>query len=902
MHEQRRERIRGRRFPFLVVAIIAGFAGWICATSEPIVKAQPPVAKKTQRHDSYGRLPLNFEENRGQTDPRVKFLSRGNGYSLFLTSTDAVLKLREPSRRQTRSRERPRFSAIRIRLKAANPAPVIAGVGALTGKSNYYIGRDPKRWHTDIPTFAGVRLGNIYPGVDLVYRGEQGRLEYDLEVSPNADPARIKFQIQGARKVILNKAHEIVISTAAGDVIQHAPLIYQTIADQRRIVPGGYVLEGAHTVAFKLGPYDKSSALIIDPLLTYVSYLGGTGGDEGVSIAVDQNDGSAWVTGTTTSTDFPVTASAFQNSNFGNADIFMTKVSPDGSGLTYSTYAGGSLDDEASGITVDPAGNAYATGITQSSDFPVTGGAFQTVLMGTSDAFVLALDLNGGLIYSTLLGTDSAGTGIAVDSSGEAFVVGTTTSSNFPTTPGTFQSSYPGSNTGPLVGYVTKFNSDGTRLVFSTFMGLSDGGWPNAVALDSSNDVFLSGGTSTGLNYNTQSCAPDICGFVVELDNTGSTLDFSDNFPFSTLYAIATDTAGDAHIVGSRGGPLLINLDSAGNSTFVTLSLGGEPNRIAIGQSDNIFLSGVTNSTSLSVTPGAYQSTYGGGGDAFVSVLDPSGFFNLYTTYLGGSGLDTAQGVAVDPAENAYVTGTTQSSDFPVTAGVFEGQHPNSSNAVAFVARIVPVLQSPTPTATSTATQISTPISSINNPPTRTAMRTPLPTHSSGATPIGTTTSSMIPTPHQSNFGGGTPTTSTISTPTATITATITATVTATATPTPVGSVKIAPARISFSKVKVGKSSGAKVVSLVNPPKNKGAVMIMGVALQSQLNASAPTGFVIQTARSTCAAGSSIALGKGCKVFLTFMPLKTGAATDRLLITGNFDNSGEGAALSGVGK
>jgi hypothetical protein len=497
-----------------------------------------------------------------------------------------------------------------------------------------------------------------------------------------------------------------------------------------------------------------------------------------------------------------------------------------------------------------------------------------------------------------LLGTDAAGTGIAVDSSSETIVIGTTRSANFPTTPGAFQSNYPGSNPQPLVGFATKFNSLGTGLLFSTFMGLSDGGWPNAVALDSSSDVFISGGTSTGINYNQQSCAPQLCGFVAELDTSGSNLDFSDIFPFATLFGIATDSAGDAHVVGTRGGPLLINFDSAGNPSFQMLSLGGNPTRIAIGQSDNIFLSGVTTSAELAITPGAYQSTYGGAGDAFVSVLNPNGFYNLYTTYLGGSGLDSARGVAVDSAENAYVTGTTQSTDFPVTAGVFEEQHPDGSNGLAFVARIVPVLLSPTSTATATATQSITPVQTPFVPPTPSATRTPLPTHSGGGTPIATMTSTAIVTPIPTSEGGGTPTL----TATATMTATATPTFTPTPTATPGGPVKIGPPGVGFGRVWVGRRSGLKAVGLVNPRSNKGPATITGIALRSQINQSAPTGFAIQTGRSTCAAGSSIALGKGCRVFMTFTPLIKGNVIDGLVITGNFSNSGHPVALIGTGR
>ena len=526
MHDQCREGNRGRRLPFLILAIIVAFGGWICAVEQP-----PATPSKAARHAAtsgkpYGRLPLSFEENRGQTDARVKFLARGSGYSLFLTANDAVLKLQNPSPRSPKlNRERGGFSALKIHLKDANAAPEVAGIDPLPGKSSYFIGRDPTAWHAGIANFGAVKFAGIYPGVDLVYRGEQGRLEYDLEVAPRADASRIKLQIEGARKIALNRDRDLVISTRAGEVIQRAPVIYQIIDGHRRNVKGGYILADAHTVAFKLDAYDRSRALVIDPLLTYASYLGGTGGDAGVSIAVDQSDGSAWVTGTTTSTDFPISPDAFQKTNFGNSDIFMTKVSPDGTALVYSTYAGGHGFDQASGIAVDPSGTAYATGLTMSSDFPMTGGAFQTSLLGTQGAFVIAIDRGGNLFYSTYLGTDSLGAGIAVDSVGEAFVVGTTRSANFPTTAGTFQSQYPGSIGAPTVGFATKLNSIGTGLVFSTFMGVSDGGWPKSVALDSSNNVFISGGTSTGVNFNTQSCAPDLCGFVVELDNLGATLE-----------------------------------------------------------------------------------------------------------------------------------------------------------------------------------------------------------------------------------------------------------------------------------------------------------------------------------------------------------------------------------------
>lgn len=300
----------------------------------------------------------------------------------------------------------------------------------------------------------------------------------------------------------------------------------------------------------------------------------------------------------------------------------------------------------------------------------------------------------------------------------------------------------------------------------------------------------------------------------------------------------------------------------------------------------------------LVVTPGAYQSTYGGAGDAFVSVLDPTGFFNLYTTYLGGSGLELAEGVAVDGAENAYVTGTTQSDDFPVTPGVFEGEHPDNGNGLAFVARIVPVLQSPTATMTASATPVTTPVSTFMNPPTPTTARTPLPTHSTNATPIPTMT---IPTPVQTAQGGGTPTLTVTRTATATPTATRTGSPTASPTPGSIGTLRIAPLTITFPKIKVGKESGFKAVGLANPGANKGAAMLTRIVLQSQLNA-IPTGFEID-ARSTCRVGTPIPLGRACKIYLRFAPLAVGSVADVLVISGNFTSNAVGpVGLVGTGK
>jgi hypothetical protein len=323
--------------------------------------------------------------------------------------------------------EKPKFSVVRIRLEGANPNSTASGVDTLPGRSNYFIGKDRAKWRTGIATYGGVRFESIYPGINLIYRGTQGRLEYDFVIAPNGDPSRIKMNIEGADALSLDGAGNLAIKTAGGEVIQKAPAIYQESQGTRHPIAGGYALMGKHSVTFKLGAYDRSAALIIDPLLTYVSYLGGSDDAFGYGIGVD-SEGDAIVVGTTLSTDFPVVG-AFQPNLFGGFDAFITKVNPDGTELIYSTYAGGSNSDAASAVGIDSKGNAYVTGSTQSADFPVTVGAFQTTFTGSpTSAFVIGLNSDGGLIYSTFLDGPgfSDGGAVAVSSSGNAYVTGET--------------------------------------------------------------------------------------------------------------------------------------------------------------------------------------------------------------------------------------------------------------------------------------------------------------------------------------------------------------------------------------------------------------------------------------------------------------------------------------------
>jgi uncharacterized repeat protein (TIGR01451 family) len=381
----------------------------------------------------------------------VKFLARGSGYTLFLTETGAVLRLR---RTATEGAEAvpasgaadaaASWSTLRLRLEGANRSPKLTGFDELPGKSNYLVGGDARGWRTGVPSFAKVRYASVYPGIDVVYYGRQGQLEYDFVVAPGADPGRIRLKFEGARKTRVEENGDLVVSADGGDVRQQKPFAYQEINGTVREVASRYVVDRRGAVRVALGEYDRALPLVIDPVLIYSSYLGGSNSDLGLAIAVD-SAGSAYVAGSTASTNFPG-PSPLQDSKSDLLDAFVLKMSPDGRSLVYATYLGGNGEETATGIAVDSAGNAYLAGRTNSSSFPVTAGAFQETKDGRGDAFVAKLNPTGsGLLYATYLGgggLDQAFS-VAVDAAGAAYVVGRTDSFNFPGFPTVTRSGSP---------------------------------------------------------------------------------------------------------------------------------------------------------------------------------------------------------------------------------------------------------------------------------------------------------------------------------------------------------------------------------------------------------------------------------------------------------------------------
>ena len=693
--------------------------------------------------ESYGKLPLHFEANRGQTDKDVRFLSRGPGYNLYLTANEAVLVLSRPNadaKRDARNaperldaKAQTKPVALRISLVGAAHKAQVTGLDELPGKANYFIGKDPAKWRTNVPTYAKVRYENVYPGIDLVYYGNQRQLEYDFVVAPGADPKKIVLGFKGANKLEIDAQGELVLRAAGGDLRQHKPVIYQNIDGVRHEIAGGYVRKGANWVGFQLAAYDASRPLVIDPVvLSYSTYLGGSGTDIGNGIAVDA-DGNAYVTGATVS--IPTTAGAFQTTNGGRQSTFVTKINSTGSALVYSTYLGSGT---GGAIAVDADGNAYVTGAT-GPDLPTTPGAFQPIAGSLTDAFVTKLNPAGSaLVYSTFLGGSNteSGLGIAVDAERNAYVTGYTLSTDFPTTPGAIQTAFGGGQTDA---FVTKIDPTGSALVFSTYLGGSSDDGANGIAADTIGNAYVTGSTDSTNFPTTEGAFQPVFGggspgfggdaYVTKFNPTGSALVYSTYLGGTAGdggAAIAVDVDGNAYVTGGTNssnfpttagafqpilsGPadaFVAKLDLGGAVVYSTCfggTAGETGSGIAVDSAGNAYVVGRTNSSDFPTTPAAFQPTFGGGvGDVFVTKLNPSGSALVYSSYLGGSDFESGFGIAVDAAGSAYVTGRTSSSNFPTTAGAFEPTQPmwfGRSAADAFIAKIVDLVPPPPPTPT----------------------------------------------------------------------------------------------------------------------------------------------------------------------------------------------------------
>jgi hypothetical protein len=691
-------------------------------------KVDPSSARDTRVIQHFAELPLSFEANRGQAGASAKFVARGYGYGLYLTADGAVIELCQAAQNAAQRAARlpvhhPPHSttcdALSMHLEDASATATPAGEDELPGTVNYFVGNDPALWRTRIPTFASVRYRGVYPGIDLVYYGNLRQLEYDFVVAPGAEPKKIGLQFDAATSVHRSASGDLVVSGSGTTMTFRKPAIYQVVDGCRVSIAGEFALAGAHIVRFRLGRYDRTRPVVIDPVLVYSTFLSGSGaansgllGSSAAAVAID-SQGNAYVTGETLSTNFPVTQGAFLATDPGAANqtftAFVSKLNAAGTALIYSTYLGGSSGDEGNAIAVAANGDAYVAGSSGSLDFPVTPGAMQTANKGATSAkatgFVAELNPSGtNLVYSTYLGgsTLDGAAAIAVDAEGNAYVAGQTSSTDFPVTQGALQMTNNAAAAQTSNAFVAKLNSTGTALIYSTFLGGSGGPSQSpmeggciaagsransllgtgvadnedgalAITIDSSGDAYIAGqalstnfpvtqgafqAQSNGAKTNATNA------FVAKLNPAGSALIYS-----TYLGGSGTSCAGSGAVGYNGDAGLALARDSAGN----------------------VYVAGVTFSVDFPVTQGAFQTANqfnykgGPGPTAFVTKLNPSGSALVYSTYLGGSGGfinispffaqtggDMASGLAVDSLGDAYITGSTASANFPVTAGAYQ--------------------------------------------------------------------------------------------------------------------------------------------------------------------------------------------------------------------------------------
>jgi Beta-propeller repeat len=661
------------------------------AAAKPASTKASAEARHSQAVARYGKLPLSFEPNVGQTDPRVRFLSHGRGYVVLLTDDQVVLSLggakRPAPRAKTaslRSKSRtagtaPDASAsvLRISLLGTTAAPQIMGLDQLPGKSNYFFGNDPKNWRTQVPSYARVKYPQVYPGIDLVFYGNQRRLEYDFMVGPGADPQQIALQVEGASKMRIDPRGNLRIALPAGEVTLRKPTVYQEENNGRREIAGRYLLARNHRVKFLVANYDHSKPLILDPVLGYSTYLGGSADDSPADIAIDAN-GDAFLAGTTLSADFPTTGGAVNPGPPGPSPrgaVFVSEFDTAGA-LVYSTYLSGSGGEGALGVAVDPVAipaKVYVTGFTFSADFPTTpNGLIPTFTPsapsspgGGGTAFVTVLDPTvvgpAGLVYSTYLGGDSTDYGydIALDGNAQIYVTGTTFSSNFPTTASAFQATNNSLTLGNA--FLTRIDpslSGAASLIYSTYLGgsgfsangVGDNGF--GVDADAFFNAYVCGATASsdfpttagGLQPAAPAAVVNQTGFVTRIDTTAAG-------PASLVYST---------YLGGSG----INGDAAGE---IALSLTGNP---------IVYVTGFTFSADFPTTVGAFKTTPPATvtttETAFLTQLDTTmagAASLLYSTYFGGSGGDLGLALGVNFNGNAFIGGQTLSADLPVTAG-----------------------------------------------------------------------------------------------------------------------------------------------------------------------------------------------------------------------------------------
>jgi Beta-propeller repeat/Abnormal spindle-like microcephaly-assoc'd, ASPM-SPD-2-Hydin len=931
------------------------------AEAQSQASASPSAAARATAY--YGALPLTFEANQGQTASQAKFLSRGKGYTAFLTADGMVLSLRPatgvnpqtgasmPSTGSAQAQS----AVLQFRLVGATANPAAVGEDAQPGKINYFIGSDPTKWHTNVSTYERVRYRNVYPGIDLVYYGNHRQLEYDFAVSPGADSAKIEFEIKGANSVRLDAQHNLVLNTNAGDLCFEKPLVYQESNGERVPVRGDYVMKDSTHVGFQLSSLDPAKPTVIDPVLLYATYLGGSGDNQGTGVAVDAS-GNVYVTGYTDSTDFPLATLGSLTAS--DTHVFVAKLNATGSTLVYADYIGGNSNDYGYALTLDGTNEVYVAGSTASSDFPVVG-AYQAAHPGGFNAFITKISADGAsLLYSTYFGGNGSDTpaGIALDTSSNILIAGNTSSTNFPVA-NAYQSTA-SANQGGLFGnygFLSKFNPDGSQLIYSTYFGGSTnvtsscGGSPcwstapfsaiRGLALDSSGNAYVAGTTNTYNfptttgTYLTSNSAPqnNTVGFASKFASAGgltySTYFYESSGALTTINAIAIDSSGSAYVTGnalSDGSfpatktdicdpsvsgtacqfAYVTKFDSAGATLIYATFLGADnsatPVAISLDASNDAYVLAYGSNDAFQIVNGIENfSNQGdqylpGDNDLLLVEIDPTAGSELFATYLGGSGNDTPGSMVLDGSGNVYISGTTDSSDLPVTQAGF--QESPGGNPDAFIAKIGPGAAAAVSIApfslqysdellgTSSATQtallrnmsssgiaISSIVASgdfsqtndcgsslaaastckfvITFTPSAVGSR-------SGSIAI---VDSALGSPHVINLGG-----------------------------TGAGPlVTLSPLSVTFSATSVGTTSLQQAVSLTN--SGNASLYISGISIFGDFS---------QT--NNC--GTFLGAGSSCQIQITFTPTATGSRSGELTVTDDATTSPQTLVLSGHGQ
>ncbi len=711
------------------------------------------------------RQPLLFEKSQGQPGAHLQYFARGRGFELAVDPIQNQISFK-------------RGAVLRTRFMGARSSATIQELEPSAARTSYFVGNQPSHWRSDVANFGKLRVNQIYRGVDLVFYGSGETLEYDFVVQQGADPTAIRFQIDGAQGLRVDANGDLVLSTRPKEVRWKKPVLYQESGGERTEIAGGFELHG-RSVGFWIGAHDPNRSLVIDPILNYATYLGGTGRQAGKAIGLD-SAGNVYVAGLTTSEDMPVTKGVVQTAYGGDGpylpgDAFVAKLSPAGQ-LLYLTYLGGSGNDAAIAMAVDSFGNAYITGYTSSLDFPTTAGVLQpksggrggiNTCVAWGDAFVAKLNPAGTqLIYSTYLGgsRDDAGAAIAIDGAGNAYVTGSTISPNFPTTAGAYQTVFaglggqaaspdcgdtPGFDTGDA--FVAKINPTGSSLVFATYVGGKSDDAGMAIAIDSMQNVYLAGATlstdfpTTNGAFQTAFHGTDSQneffhtgdGFLTKLNSTGSALVYSTYLGGSgddLITSLVVDNTGTAYVAGSTSSPdfpvtsgavqskyggyailpfsiaflvgdaFVTRLNAAGTGLLYSTYYGGSQNdsgtAIAVDSSGLIYLAGATDSNNFFITRNATQITFGGQGgqfgyydegDAFLAVIDPNSTTPVFSTFYGGN-LDDGFGSAIlDGKGNIWLTGNTLSTNLPLTPNAFQKTSVSPPNTLGGEAMVVQI-------------------------------------------------------------------------------------------------------------------------------------------------------------------------------------------------------------------